>query len=280
MPAARAALATLSHVAPAAAAELGWRLWRHVGRPQVVHERDAAVHARAITERIRVNGREVACYRWGDGERVVLLVHGWRSRASRFSAIVTALESADTTVIAFDAPANGDSPGDLVTILDYTAAIDALALRHGPIDTIVGHSFGVLASFVAVREGVPVRRIAGISGMASADQLVDKFCEQTGLSAAAERGMRSRIERRTFPQVAAPWRRFVAELDPTQIDVEVLLVHDTDDAMVDVGQALIIANAHTGPVRSHITSGLGHSRILSDPKVVAAVAEFALSPVD
>jgi hypothetical protein len=280
MPAARTALATLSRLVPAAAAELGWRLWRHVGRPQPVHARDAAVHARAIIERIRVNGREVATYRWGDGERVILLVHGWRSRASRFSGIVTALESADTTVIAFDAPANGDSPGHLVTILDYAAVIDALALRHGPIDTIVGHSFGVLASFLAVREGVPVRRIVGISGMASADQLVEKFCEQAGLGQAAERGMRRRIERRTFPQVADPWRRFVAELDPTQTDVELLLVHDTDDAMVDAGQALLIANAHTGPVRSHITSGLGHSRILSDPEVVAAVAEFTLTRIE
>lgn len=276
MPAARTALATLSRVMPPAAAELGWRLWRHVGRPQPVHERDALVHERAVTEHIRVNGREVATYRWGQGDHVILLVHGWRSRASRFSALVTALESADTTVIAFDAPANGDSPGHLVTILDYTAAIDALALRHGPIDTIVGHSFGVLASFVAVREGVPVRRIAGIAGMASAHQLIAKFCEQAGLSAAAQRGMRRRIERRTFPQVADPWHRFVAELAPTQTDVELLLVHDVDDAMVDAGEALLIADAHTGPVRSHITSGLGHSRILSDPEVVATVSAFAL----
>lgn len=276
MPVARTALATLSRLAPPAAAELGWRLWRHVGRPQPVHERDAAVHSRAVTERIRVHGREVATYRWGDGDRVILLVHGWRSRASRFSALVTALESDDTTVVAFDAPANGDSPGRLVTILDYAAAIDVLALRHGPIDTIIGHSFGVLASFLAVREGVPVRRIVGIAGMASADQLVVKFCEQAGLGPRAERGMRRRIQRRTFPQVADPWRRFVSELDPTQTGIELLLVHDTDDAMVDAGHALLIANAHTGPVHSHITSGLGHSRILSDPEVVAAVAAFAL----
>lgn len=280
MPLARTALATLSRLAPPAAAELGWRLWRHVGQPETVHRRDAAVHARAVIQRIRVNGREVAAYRWGDGPRVILLVHGWRSRASRFSAVIGALAGPDTTVVAFDAPANGDSPGRLVTILDYAAAIDALALRHGPIDTIVGHSFGVLASFLAVREGVPVRRIVGIAGMASADQLVEKFCEQAGLGPRAERGMRRRIERRTFPEVAEPWHRFVAELDPTQTGIELLLVHDTDDAMVDAGQALLIANAHTGPVRSHITSGLGHSRIMGDPEVVRHVAEFALTRIE
>ena len=277
MPAARVALATLSHVAPALGAEVGWRLWRHVGAPQAVHERDSLVHKWAYREVVDVGGREIMTYRWGSGERVILLVHGWRSRASRFSALVAALESADVTVIAFDAPANGDSPGRLVTILDYAAAIEALSLRHGPIDTIVAHSFGVLATFVAVREGVTVKRIVGISGMANADQLVDKFCALAGLGARAVRGMRRRIERRTFPEVVDPWSRFVAELDPSATHVPVLLVHDTDDATVDPGQALLIANAHTGPVHSVITSGLGHLRILSDPAVVEEVRRFVVS---
>ncbi len=277
MPFAKTALVALNRVAPGAAAEVGWRLWRHVGAPQPVREREFAQHKWAHRATVRVRGREVATYRWGSGPRVVLLVHGWRSRGSRFSELIAALESGYTTVIAFDAPANGGSPGRLVTILDYAAAIDAIALEHGPIDTIIGHSFGVLASFLAVREGVPVQRIVGISGMASADQLVEKFWAQAGLGARADRGMRRRIDHRTFPDVHDPWRRFVAELEPTQSDVGLLLVHDTEDAMVDAGQALLIANAHTGPVRSLITTGLGHSRILSDPEVVREVADFVRS---
>lgn len=271
---AKTTLALVGRVAPGVAAEVGWRLWRHVGAPQPVREREIPMHKWAFHGSVRARGRDVVTYRWGSGPRTILLVHGWRSRGSRFAALIAALEGDDTTVIAFDAPANGDSPGRLVTILDYAAAIDAIALKHGPVDTIIGHSFGVLASFLAVREGVPVRRIVGISGMASADQLVEKFCEQAGLGARAEREMRRRIERRTFPEVPDPWRRFVAELDPTQSDVELMLVHDTADGMVDAGQALLIANAHTGPVRSLITTGLGHSRILSDPEVVREVADF------
>ena len=277
MPIARTALSTLSRVAPALGAEVGWRLWRHVGTPESVHHRDSLVHKWAYREVVDARGRPVMTYRWGSGPRVVLLVHGWRSRASRFSALVAALKSPELTIVAFDAPANGDSPGRLVTILDYAAAIDALARRHGPIDTIVAHSFGVLATFVAVREGVTVNRIVGISGMANAYQLVDKFCALAGLGARAVRGMRRRIERRTFPEVADPWRRFVAELDPSATHVPVLLVHDTDDTTVDPGQVRLIADAHTGPVHSMITSGLGHLRILSDPAVVERVRQFVVT---
>jgi pimeloyl-ACP methyl ester carboxylesterase len=213
-------------------------------------------------------------YRWGTGERVILLVHGWRSRASRFAAIIRALESPDVTIIAFDAPGNGDSPGRFVTILDYADIIAELSDAYGPIDTVVGHSFGVLSEFYAVHEGVAVNRIVAISGMYGADQLVEKFSDQAGLPPRVQRGLRRRIERRTFPTIRNPWRRFVAEIDPAHSHVPLLVIHDADDAAVDSGQAVLIAEAHPGAVQSLITTGLGHSRILSDPEVVATIAEF------
>lgn len=263
------ALTALGRIAPPLAAEIAWRAWRRVGEPTAVHARDAATHARAHVE----NLGPVVTYRWGTGQRVILLVHGWHSRASRFSEIIDALEGADTTVIAFDAPANGATPGRFVTVLDYVDAIEQLARLHGPIDTIIGHSFGVLASFIAVRESVRVRRLVAISGMYDAEQLVDEFSRRAGISGAARRGLRRRIERRTFPQVSDPWRRFVSETDPTD-GVPLLIVHDSGDTYVDPGQALLIADAHTGPVESLITTGLGHARILSDPAVVARIVDF------
>ncbi|CAN5364901.1 hypothetical protein BH10ACT7_BH10ACT7_16300 [soil metagenome] len=269
------ALTALARIAPPLAAELAWRAWRRVGPPAAVHERDAATHARAHIQ----NLGPVVTYRWGTGPRVILLVHGWHSRASRFSAVIDALEGPDTTILAFDAPANGATPGRFVTVLDYVDAIEQLARRHGQIDTIIGHSFGVLASFIAVRESVRVRRLVAISGMYDAAQLIDEFSRRAGIAGAAKRGLRRRIERRTFPQVANPWRRFVSETDPTD-GMPLLIVHDSTDTYVDPGQALLIADAHTGPVESLITTGLGHSRILGDPGVVARIADFAAAGIE
>lgn len=274
MSAVRSTLRALDRLAPPFAAEVAWRLWRHVGAPQQVHPRDAAVHERASRDTVDVDGRAVATYRWGNGERVVLLVHGWRSRASRFSAIVTALESDDTTIVAFDAPANGDSPGRLVTVLDYIAAIDALSRRYGSIDTVIAHSFGVLASAIAIREGVLARRLVGVAGMASADQLVSAFAHQIGLSERATAGLRRRIERRTFPHVTDPWGRFVTSVGDKSEGMPLLLIHDSGDVTVDAEEARRIAEAHGGPVRTVITSGLGHSRILSDSEVITTITDF------
>lgn len=274
MNAIRTGLNALGAVAPPLAAEVSYRLWGALGSPEEVHERDRSVHAEALVGRLEVGGERVATYTWGNGSRVILLVHGWRSRASRFSALVRALESPDRIIVAFDAPGNGDSTGDRVTVLDYADAIAQLAARHGEFEAIVGHSFGVLSSFLAIREGVRTRRIVAVSGMYDADQLVDQFARQAGIRGRAKAGLRRRIERRTFPTVANPWRRFVSEIDPTHTHVPLLLVHDADDRLVPVTEAARIADAHTGPVSLHLTDGLGHSRILGDPGVLAAIASF------
>lgn len=274
-----ASLAALSAVAPPLAAEIGFRMWRSLGRREPVNPRDRAVHDRAERGILDLDGTPVATYTWGSGPDVVLLVHGWRSRASRFAALVDALDDPGRTIVAFDAPGNGDTPGGRTSILDYVRIIRLLAARHGGVSTVVAHSFGVLAAFVAVREGVPVDRVVGLAGIHSADEIVDQFSRDVRLGARATRGLRSRIERRFFAGVPDLWRRFRAELDPADTRTAVLLAHDRDDRRVRVAQSELIAEAHTGPVRVVLTEGLGHNRILSDPEVVAAVEAFVAAGV-
>lgn len=267
-------LAAPNVIAPPLAAEIAYRLWGSLGKPASVHERDRLVHEAAITGVLEVDGERVVTYSWGSGPRVILLVHGWRSRASRFASLVQALSAPDRTIVSFDAPGNGDSTGSRVTLLEYADAIRQLGQRYGTFEAIIGHSFGVLSTFVAVREGVQTRAIVDISGMYNAELLVDEFAALVGVSGAAKRGLRRRIERRTFPTVAEPWRRFTAELDPTVTSIPLLVVHDRDDAVVSPRQADLIAESHTGPLTTLRTHGLGHSKILGDPGVLSAIDDF------
>ncbi len=253
------------------AAEIAYRLWWSLGTPEAVHARDAAVHAEAVVGELEVNGKRVVTYTWGSGRRVILLVHGWRSRASRFSALVRALQGADRTVVAFDAPGNGDSPGRRTSVLDYAAAIHELYEQHGEFDAVVAHSFGVLSTFVAVSEGVGTRAIVGISGMHDSESILQQFARGLRLPRRVTELLRDKVERRTFTVVDDPWRRFVTRVDAR---VPVLLVHDTDDRVVPPAEADLIDLAHPGPVARITTTGLGHNRVLGDPAVVAEIAEF------
>ncbi|HEY4151778.1 MAG TPA: alpha/beta hydrolase [Pseudolysinimonas sp.] len=272
-------MTALSRVAPPLASELAYRPFVSLGAPEKVHRLDAAVHARARVGSLELNGESVATYAWGTGPETVILVHGWRSRGSRWSTLVAALESPDRTIVAFDAPGNGDSTGRRTNVLDYAAIIRLLAARHGNVHAIVGHSFGVLASFIAVREGVATQRLVGISGMASAQQLLDTFSAQTGLVGRAKLGLGRRFERRVFPNEPDLWHRFVSELDPTETRIPLLVVHDVEDPNVPFSQAEIIAQAHLGAVTLERTHGLAHHRILNDPGVIETVRDFVGLPL-
>lgn len=57
----------------------------------------------------------------------------------------------------------------------------------------------------------------------------------------------------------------------------ILLVHDMDDDVIDPAQSRAIAAAYGPQARLIETTGLGHSRILADPDVIASAVEFAVS---
>lgn len=270
----RFGMRTIGTVAPPLAAEAAYRIWLDLGRPAEVAERDVDIHAQATTGKLLIGGAQVVTYTWGSGPNTVLLVHGWRSRASRFAAVIRTLQSPERTIVSFDAPGNGSSSGTRTTILDYTEAITRLSERHGRFDAIVAHSFGVLATFLAVREGVRTDRIVGISGMYDADQLVDQLALQLSLPSRARRGLRRRIERRAFRDVPDLWERFVSRLDPVDSNISVLLVHDAEDPLVDASNATRIVQAHPGLGRILITHGLGHARTLRDQQALHEVQAF------
>lgn len=262
-------------IVPAFGSGLGWRLFWQLGAPAAVRSKEQAFHDSARVSRVG----DIATYEWGDGERTVLLVHGWRSRASRFAAIGGALVERGYTVVSFDARGNGDSGGDRTHAYEYVAEIKALAARYGRFEAIITHSLGTIAAFVAVRGGVRTRRIVAIAGPHDFRSVVRTFTTAVGMPPAAARSLRRRIDRWARPLGVDIWRELVSELDPTDYTTPLLVVHDSTDREAPLEQAMEIAEAHTGPVETLVTDGLGHNRILSDPAVVHRVVQFVDSPI-
>ncbi len=238
---------------------------------------EAEVMAQAETGRMVVHGADVTTYRWGDGDRPVLIVHGWSSRASRFAGFVEALRAQGRTVIAFDGPGHGESGGRASTIVDYRAVIGRLHAEYGDFSAVVAHSFGVLATFFMLREGVRADRVVAIGGIAEFDYLLDRFCTRLNLGDWARRVLRTHVEQQLFPGEPDIWQRLDAGRRPADMRAPILLLHDTDDDMAAPSQARRIADAYGPQARLIETTGLGHRRILADPEVIATAVDFALS---
>ncbi|MFF8595320.1 alpha/beta fold hydrolase [Streptomyces sp. NPDC015220] len=229
---------------------------------------------RAETGHVEVGGRRSVTYRWGDGTRPVLLVHGWQSRASRLSDFVPGLLDRGHSVVAFDAPGHGDSSGRDATILDYRTVITTLHDEFGPFDALVAHSLGALASFYALKHGVKAQRIVTISGVCDFDYLVDEYCSALRLRPRLKTELHRRIARELFPGTPPERTPFSATHATEDVHAPMLVIHDEDDSRIEVAQGRRLAAAFAGRARLVTTNGLGHRRILGDPEVVRTVLDF------
>ncbi|MFC9325888.1 alpha/beta hydrolase [Kitasatospora sp. NPDC057015] len=272
------ALNATSLVAPRLAGRGAVELFLRPGRRARLRDSEREVHERAVTEEVTVGGRRVVVYRWGDGGRPVLLVHGWQSRASRLAAFVPPLRALGHSVVAFDAPGHGASGGRTTTILEYREVIRTLQQRHGTFDAVIAHSLGVPGAVLALRDGVRAGRLVAVAGVAEFGYLPAAFCAGLGLNARVERELRSRIGRELAVTSEGGWQRLDAVHDPAAVPMPVLVVHDEGDAVVPVGQAHRFKAVYGERLELIVTRGLGHGRILGTPAVIDNVIGFLSEP--
>jgi pimeloyl-ACP methyl ester carboxylesterase len=259
-------LQTIGVLSPRLGGRLAFNLWRRPLARGRVRPEEQAVHAAARVEIVD----NVTTYAWGDGQRPILLVHGWRSRASRYAAFITRLLELGYSPVSYDAPAHGDSSGDVVSILGHQRIIRALEERHGPFEGVIAHSLGVPFALYAVREGVAAKRLVMISGVADFGYLTDTFCAQLGLGPKINQQLRRRIERGYFEGDDQIWTRFSV----TTGKLELLVIHNDEDEIVDPAQAQVLLRNYGDRAHFLPTTGLGHRKILSDPAVIAEAVAF------
>ncbi len=87
------------------------------------------------------DGVPLVAGKWGRG-KPVLLCHGLESRASYLGAFIQPLIAAGFSMIVYDAPAHGDSPGSTASVVSFDRALISVANEIGPLEGLVSHSLG------------------------------------------------------------------------------------------------------------------------------------------
>ncbi len=210
----------------------------------------------------------LAATAWGEGP-VVLLAHGWDSRRSHWSAFVPALTEAGFTALAIDAPAHGDSPGEISHMPLYARKLLETGRQLGSFRGIVGHSFGAGASSIALARGLPAERGVFIAGPTSIDGLMARWCRANGIP---EAGIPMFIDR-VAKAVGETTDFFDLTREAANIDKPGFIVHDRSDDDIPLVDAENLAAVWKNS-RLHITEKFGHKRILIARPVVKEVIRF------
>jgi fermentation-respiration switch protein FrsA (DUF1100 family) len=210
----------------------------------------------------------LAATAWGTGP-AVLLAHGWESRRTHWSAFVGPLADAGFQAVAVDAPAHGESPGQMTNVLEYALMLVDTGRQIGPLAGVVGHSFGAAAAAIALGRGLEATHAVLISGPSSLASVLERWGRGHGLS-------EQEIPRFLF-LVGAKVGEPIEHLDLSHLAAELttptLIVHDCNDKEIPVEDAVALAAVwRSATVR--ITERYGHRRIMFAPEVVREVVGF------
>ena len=269
----RTAFRTVGSVAPGVAARWAESIFCRPPRndPRPADEAFLATGARFT---VRSDEHDLAAWVWGQGP-VVILTHGWGSRAGRFSALAGSLLANGFRVVVFDAPAHGASMGHQASLPQFSRALKDVGSTFGSIHGLVGHSLGGAAVSLAMHQGLGARRAVLLAPPADVFLFTDAFADHLRIPTRARSLMRQNLEHRL--QIS------MEELHvPTlarSMTSPVLIVHDTSDTDVPYTHAEEIALAWPQS-ELFTTTGLGHRAILRDPEVVRRTVEFLRAGVD
>jgi pimeloyl-ACP methyl ester carboxylesterase len=242
-------------------------------RSTPAHQRRAPhAIASATPLAVRFGSQELRAWEWGKGERTVMLVHGWESESTSLAAFILPLVECGYRVIALDGPAHGDSPGNRLNLIDYVAAMRSTIAQHGPVQSVIAHSFGGGAALFALGEpgglGNTVERVVTIGAPARLQDVLQRFGVSLGLTGSVLNAMYDAMRQR--------FGRSMADFDPARVQkttLPLMVVHDRADVIVPFSDAEDITRI-ISHAQALFTEGLGHRGILKNREVISHVIRF------
>jgi pimeloyl-ACP methyl ester carboxylesterase len=257
----------LGRVCPSQTERLAAWLFCHPIRGKVAPDEQAVLDGGHAFE-LKARGHDLAAWSWGDGP-TVLLHHGWNGRAAHMAGFVQPLLDAGFSVVTYDAPAHGESPGRITSMPEMARVLRDVAFRLGGLHGVVAHSVGGAATLFAIRSGLKLDRAVLLAPPSDMRGFIDLFGEHIGLPPRSREGMARR---------AAAW----FDIDWPQMDVThwaeaelppLLVVHDRGDRVVpwDHGERI---RATCDRAELITTQGLGHRLIRRDHDVIRSAVGF------
>jgi pimeloyl-ACP methyl ester carboxylesterase len=209
----------------------------------------------------------VRAWRLGKG-RAVLLIHGWDDDNCLWGPLIEKFHAIGRAVVALDLPGHGFSKAEDPSANAATAAVHAVAAALGPIDAIVGHSFGCAVGTRAMVEGLAVTHAAFIA--APLPNPTTRWDRARRAGTPEDIIARAAELYAARPQVEPP---FDVEAAVRGMTAAALFVHAFDDEQCPVGNAEKLKSLWPG-AKLALADGLGHRLIAQDPAMLSRIVAF------
>ncbi|AYL94157.1 alpha/beta fold hydrolase [Mucilaginibacter celer] len=206
---------------------------------------------------------------WGEGNRRILVTHGWGSKAADFAELITALKNLpDTQIIGFDAPGNGSSEGELSNLILFAKAATAIIKTHGVPDVLIGHSLGAMANALAIKDtGIEPELLISITPLINLKENFIATLNSADVSREVQAKFFADFEQ-LFEMQASDF--IMDKVYPAGLINRHWLAFDPEDKVAPVGFLKSFLNLHP-EIETRIYENLGHERIIKDETLIADI---------
>ena len=222
---------------------------------------------------LKMDDAKLVGYRWNHPQpKKALILHGFSSTIKKFDHFVIPLVKKGYEVIAFDAPAHGESSGKQITVLTYKQTIAAIYEKFGPIHSFIAHSFGGLALTLFAEElkYTAHKKIVLIAPATETKTAIKTFCDFLKIDDEVKAEIRTLIHEKS-----GLWIEDVSiRKSAYKIKADVLWIHDEEDEVTPWADAEKVQQDAHPNFQFMITKGLGHRKIYRDTQVKKAVMDF------
>lgn len=218
----------------------------------------------------------VKLYKFGLGERTVVLTHGWGDSSRRFDGLIDYLLINNYTVWSFDHIGHGKSEGSssnlFYFIVGLKAVIKFLEENSVKIDAMVSHSMGAVAILNSEENFFKGKRFVFISSPMRFFRSIFRIVRNTGVSLL--------MMRRLLEALSSEFNAYWKDLSPSEhqykISENFMYVHDVGDrqALFEETKAYV----EKTPARFFKTEGLDHLGTMNNQEVFKVITEFINEP--
>lgn len=260
-----------SLIAPKRAGRFAMRVFSYPVRVKRSEKHKAFLNA-AKQDDLVVNGKPACTYKWGNGPKHLLMVHGWQGFSYRWKRLIDRIDQEEYTIHSLDAPGHGLSPGSELNVPIFAGFIAAF-LEKEKIDAVVTHSLGGFSTLYSLylHPDRSPEKLVLMGCPSEADEFVAFFKDKLKLS---KRSIDALIERFRSMFNHGP-EHFRASRFAPSCTSQCLIIHDTEDPEVPVAKARELAK-NLPNNELHITTGYGHG--LQDALVLEKVKAFLNQP--
>lgn len=267
-------LNTVAVLAPSRAGKLGFALFCRPFRQRMTEKQHNYFNSAAEKFTINHEGYQVQAYRWGNGSKKVLFLHGWQSHTYRWKTYIEALSKIDYTIYALDAPGHGLSSGKFLTVPLYGSLISNFIKEHDHLHSVIGHSLGGFSLLYALSRdpALAVGRIILLAPPGEASDFISVFKETLGLS---DRTLKLVVKAFAERYQVTP-DFFSARKFAESVRAKGLIIHDEDDKEAPYRYSPPL---HQAWKQSRLVTTKGYGHNLKSISVVREVVDFIQEPL-